>query len=230
MRSDVTSDPCPGPLTPAFPGTHVCTLGTCPARPRSIYEELGAGKHSKVYKGRKKKTIQYYAVKSVQKGQRARVQQEVSTRRHKHRSSNSCIRHQPVQAQSGLPVCLTTEASRTVPSRHFGIRPGCWDQLALTAHRPRVNAAEGHLDHAQVRAMHALDHKNVLKFYAWCVLLSLLSSEQYRPCSRTTEDDLPRKPDCRPTPLTRHGYCGVPLHRVPDLVGVVRLLGCRRPG
>lgn len=43
----------------------------------SIYEELGAGKHSKVYKGRKKKTIQYYAVKSVQKGQRARVQQEV---------------------------------------------------------------------------------------------------------------------------------------------------------
>lgn len=66
------------------------------AAPRSIYEKIGKGKHSVVYKGRKKKTIQYYAVKSVEKSQKARVLQEV-------------------------------------------------------------------------RTMHALDHKNVLKFYAWWV-------------------------------------------------------------
>mmetsp|Transcript_37117 Transcript_37117/g.82576 ORF Transcript_37117/g.82576 Transcript_37117/m.82576 type:complete len:1288 (+) Transcript_37117:271-4134(+) len=42
-----------------------------------IYEKLGRGKHSTVYKGRKKKTIQYYAIKSVDKSQKARVLQEV---------------------------------------------------------------------------------------------------------------------------------------------------------
>ena len=32
-----------------------------------------------VYKGRKKKTIEYYAIKSVDKGQKSRVLQEVSS-------------------------------------------------------------------------------------------------------------------------------------------------------
>eukprot|EP00891_Asterochloris_glomerata_P004830 jgi/Astpho2/4830/e_gw1.00068.1.1_t len=45
----------------------------------SIYEAIGRGKHSVVYKGRKKKTIQYYAIKSVDKSQKARVLQEVRT-------------------------------------------------------------------------------------------------------------------------------------------------------
>eukprot|EP00854_Cymbomonas_tetramitiformis_P004153 gene4153-5131_t len=44
-----------------------------------IYEAIGRGKHSVVYKGRKKKSIQYYAVKSVEKSQRPRVLQEVRT-------------------------------------------------------------------------------------------------------------------------------------------------------
>lgn len=43
-----------------------------------IYEKIGHGKHSTVYKGRKKKTISYYAIKSVDKTQKARVLQEVS--------------------------------------------------------------------------------------------------------------------------------------------------------
>jgi serine/threonine-protein kinase ULK4 len=38
---------------------------------------MGRGKHSVVYKGRKKKTIQYYAIKSVEKSQKSRVLQEV---------------------------------------------------------------------------------------------------------------------------------------------------------
>ncbi|MQL74266.1 hypothetical protein Taro_006616 [Colocasia esculenta] len=38
-----------------------------------IYEAIGRGKHSVVYKGRKKKTIEYYAVKSVDKSQRSKV-------------------------------------------------------------------------------------------------------------------------------------------------------------
>ncbi|KAG2493011.1 hypothetical protein HYH03_008674 [Edaphochlamys debaryana] len=44
-----------------------------------IYEKIGHGKHSTVYKGRKKKTISYYAIKSVDKSQKARVLQEVRT-------------------------------------------------------------------------------------------------------------------------------------------------------
>lgn len=46
-------------------------------RPLSIYEVVGRGKHSTVYKGRKKKTLVYYAIKSVDKQQRQRVLQEV---------------------------------------------------------------------------------------------------------------------------------------------------------
>ncbi|MEW5310458.1 MAG: hypothetical protein WDW38_002255 [Sanguina aurantia] len=45
----------------------------------SIYEKIGRGKHSTVYKGRKKKSIQYYAIKSVEKTQKNRVLQEVRT-------------------------------------------------------------------------------------------------------------------------------------------------------
>ncbi|KXZ51880.1 hypothetical protein GPECTOR_11g315 [Gonium pectorale] len=44
-----------------------------------IYEKIGHGKHSTVYKGRKKKTISYYAIKSVDKTQKGRVLQEVRT-------------------------------------------------------------------------------------------------------------------------------------------------------
>ena len=44
---------------------------------RSIYDKIGRGKHSVVYKGRKKRTIEYFAVKSVDKAQKPRVLQEV---------------------------------------------------------------------------------------------------------------------------------------------------------
>ena len=43
-----------------------------------IYEEVGKGKFSVVYKGRKKKTIDYVAVKSVEKNRRKKVLNEVS--------------------------------------------------------------------------------------------------------------------------------------------------------
>ena len=46
-----------------------------------IYEAIGRGKHSVVYKGRRKKTIQHYAIKSVDKSQRPRVLQEVQVLR-----------------------------------------------------------------------------------------------------------------------------------------------------
>jgi len=42
-----------------------------------IYEVIGRGKHSVVYKGRQKKTINYFGVKSIDKGQRPFVLQEV---------------------------------------------------------------------------------------------------------------------------------------------------------
>lgn len=43
-----------------------------------LYEEIGHGKHSTVYKGRQRGTIQYVAIKSVDKSKRARVLNEVS--------------------------------------------------------------------------------------------------------------------------------------------------------
>ncbi|KAG5554917.1 hypothetical protein RHGRI_012468 [Rhododendron griersonianum] len=42
-----------------------------------IYEAIGHGKYSTVYKGRKKKTIEYFAIKSVDKSQKSKVLQEV---------------------------------------------------------------------------------------------------------------------------------------------------------
>lgn len=44
---------------------------------RSVFDVLGRGKHSTVYKGRKKSTIVYYAIKSVDKTEKARVLQQV---------------------------------------------------------------------------------------------------------------------------------------------------------
>lgn len=42
-----------------------------------IYAAIGRGKYSTVYKGRKKKTIEYFAIKSVDKSQKSKVLQEV---------------------------------------------------------------------------------------------------------------------------------------------------------
>ncbi|ESW19849.1 hypothetical protein PHAVU_006G160500 [Phaseolus vulgaris] len=42
-----------------------------------IYEAIGRGRYSTVYKGRKKKTIEYFAIKSVDKSQKTKVLEEV---------------------------------------------------------------------------------------------------------------------------------------------------------
>lgn len=42
-----------------------------------IYEEIGRGKYSVVYKGRKKKTIEYVAIKSVERSRRKKLMNEV---------------------------------------------------------------------------------------------------------------------------------------------------------
>ncbi|CAL0334651.1 unnamed protein product [Lupinus luteus] len=42
-----------------------------------IYEAIGRGKYSTVYKGRKKQTIEYFAIKSVDKSHKSKVLQEV---------------------------------------------------------------------------------------------------------------------------------------------------------
>ena len=43
----------------------------------ALTEEIGRGKYSIVYKGRKKQTIEYYAIKSVEKVHREKVLNEV---------------------------------------------------------------------------------------------------------------------------------------------------------
>ncbi|KAL9232828.1 hypothetical protein vseg_007893 [Gypsophila vaccaria] len=42
-----------------------------------VYEKIGSGKYSAVYKGRKKKTIEYFALKSVDKSHKSKILQEV---------------------------------------------------------------------------------------------------------------------------------------------------------
>ncbi|PKA51007.1 Serine/threonine-protein kinase TIO [Apostasia shenzhenica] len=42
-----------------------------------VYEAIGLGKHSTVYKGRMKKSIEYFAIKSADKSQRSKLLQEV---------------------------------------------------------------------------------------------------------------------------------------------------------
>ncbi|KAK4766861.1 hypothetical protein SAY86_014612 [Trapa natans] len=42
-----------------------------------VYQAIGHGKHSTVYKGRKKQTIEYFAIKSVEKSQKSKILQEV---------------------------------------------------------------------------------------------------------------------------------------------------------
>jgi serine/threonine-protein kinase ULK4 len=43
----------------------------------SLTEEIGKGKYSVVYKGRKKNSIEYYAIKGVEKLNRHKVMNEV---------------------------------------------------------------------------------------------------------------------------------------------------------
>jgi serine/threonine protein kinase len=66
-----------------------------------IYEKIGKGKYSTVYKGRRKKTVSYYAIKSVEKSQKARVLQEVSEER------NGCnVEAHEELARWGLGKCV----------------------------------------------------------------------------------------------------------------------------
>jgi serine/threonine-protein kinase ULK4 len=42
-----------------------------------VYEEIGKGKYSSVYKGRKKRSLEYVAVKSIDKSRKKKVLNEV---------------------------------------------------------------------------------------------------------------------------------------------------------
>ena len=58
----------------------------------SLFEVLGQGKESTVYKGRKKQTICYFAIKRVPKNAKDRVLQEV--------------RHSLTDEHISLPLCV----------------------------------------------------------------------------------------------------------------------------
>jgi serine/threonine-protein kinase ULK4 len=55
-----------------------------------LYEEIGHGKHSTVYKGRRRGTIQYVAIKSVDKAKRGRVLNEVAIAENLNGTNNVC--------------------------------------------------------------------------------------------------------------------------------------------
>ena len=55
-----------------------------------LYEEIGHGKHSTVYKGRRRGTIQYVAIKSIEKSKRTRVLNEVSIAENLVSANNVC--------------------------------------------------------------------------------------------------------------------------------------------
>lgn len=52
---------------------HVCFKKFLGMNNYQIYDEVGKGRHSVVYKGRKKKSIEYFSIASIEKGQRQRV-------------------------------------------------------------------------------------------------------------------------------------------------------------
>ena len=82
-----------------------------------IYEKIGHGKHSTVYKGRKKKTISYYAIKSVDKTQKARVLQEVS------RAWHDVQRHLQVLPHLALALAACMVPPADVSGRSCGVDP-----------------------------------------------------------------------------------------------------------
>jgi serine/threonine-protein kinase ULK4 len=50
-----------------------------------VYEEIGKGKYSNVYKGRKKKSIEYVAVKGLEKSRLKKLLNEVKCNNYIHR-------------------------------------------------------------------------------------------------------------------------------------------------
>ena len=71
-----------------------------------LYEEIGHGKHSTIYKGRRKFSIEYLAVKSVDKSKRSRVTNEVAISEllSKNLSSNICRAYQWHETRNHLWV------------------------------------------------------------------------------------------------------------------------------
>jgi serine/threonine-protein kinase ULK4 len=53
----------------------------------SLSEEIGRGKYSVVYKGRKKQTLEYYTIKSIEKQNKPKVLNEVNVLKHRFSSS-----------------------------------------------------------------------------------------------------------------------------------------------
>ena len=49
-----------------------------------IYEEVGAGQHSQVFKGREKMDIEYVAIKRIEKSMMESVVKEVQVRRRRY--------------------------------------------------------------------------------------------------------------------------------------------------
>lgn len=107
----------------------------------SIYEKIGRGMYSDVFKGRKKKTIEYYAIKSVALSQKRRVHQEVCLRCY------SC-RRSPAECalrQIATDRCLHFQVKTIHGLEHANIlrfyswyaENTCWDvHIALAAPRP----------------------------------------------------------------------------------------------
>ena len=67
-----------------------------------LYEEIGHGKHSTVYKGRRRGTIQYVAIKSVDKSKRARVLTEVAISQDLLPNENVCEFHNWYETRNHL--------------------------------------------------------------------------------------------------------------------------------
>ena len=69
-------------------------------------------------------------------------------------------------------------------------------------------SAEDQGGRAQVRAMHALDHKNILKFYAWCgPCFSVLHCGLRTPLHHTTQPIVTAVPAGLWWQVSRHRSC-----------------------
>jgi hypothetical protein len=128
----------------------------------SIYEKIGKGKHSTVYKGRKKNTVPCdQDCGQEPEGQGAAGGEPTDARRH-------CSNAKLCAAPSPPPLCQGEVAGEGGRAVWWHSQASAWLASYTHTHKHTHTHTQTHVrGDVQVRTMHALDHSNILKFYAW---------------------------------------------------------------
>ena len=153
-----------------------------------LYEELGSGSRSVVYKGRRKGSLNYVAIVCADKSKRAEITNHVSLCLRPTLSYfNVCLPHyivslsaflmpvSPTLSPSQRSYCLSLrslsiEAYIQIRLTHhssMGIRPVLFRVLTITSMSPAFRYTAHCFVSYQVRLSHDLSHGNIVSFYEW---------------------------------------------------------------